>query len=303
MLDALISIGSIYMFILIGYLTKAKFKEQIDERSLVLISIYSLQPILTFWGLNLTPIDFNLILAPAIYLIAVFSTLIIIYTLSFKLFRDRKDRAIFNVVSLVGNTGNLGIPLSLALFSESAVAYVTIINLANIFFVYTFEVYFLSRGSFSVKESLLNILKLPILWAAIAGAIFNLSNLELHRDLERALNMGAYASIVIQLLIFGAYLYSTKIKDINYRLLVSVLSVKFLLLPLIGLLILLSIEIDSRVAAIIFLELIVPLAVNNVNLASLYNCKPVDVTALVLISSILFLGLIFFDIIIIEKFF
>jgi hypothetical protein len=35
------------------------------------------------------------------------------------------------------------------------------------------------------------------------------------------------------------------------------------------------------------------LAVANVNISSLYDCKPKDVTALVFISSVLFLGIIF----------
>ena len=36
-----------------------------------------------------------------------------------------------------------------------------------------------------------------------------------------------------------------------------------------------------------------PLAVSNVNLAALYECRPKETTAQVFISSILFLGIIF----------
>jgi predicted permease len=47
------------------------------------------------------------------------------------------------------------------------------------------------------------------------------------------------------------------------------------------------------IKGILFLELIMPLAVANVNLGSLYECRPRDITALVFITSILFLGIIF----------
>jgi len=40
--------------------------------------------------------------------------------------------------------------------------------------------------------------------------------------------------------------------------------------------------------------LFMPLAVANVNLGSLYDCRPKDITALIFISSLLFLGLSFF---------
>ena len=41
------------------------------------------------------------------------------------------------------------------------------------------------------------------------------------------------------------------------------------------------------------MEMMTPLAVANINLASLYNCKPNDVTSLILISTLLFIPLIF----------
>jgi len=45
------------------------------------------------------------------------------------------------------------------------------------------------------------------------------------------------------------------------------------------------------VKGILFLELIVPLAVANVNLASPYNCSPRSVTVQVFVTSVLFLGI------------
>jgi hypothetical protein len=68
---------------------------------------------------------------------------------------------------------------------------------------------------------------------------------------------------------------------------------KFLLLPLLAFVVLYNIELDAMIKGIIFIELLMPLAVANVNLASLYDCEPKVVTALVLITSLLFLGVIF----------
>jgi predicted permease len=54
-----------------------------------------------------------------------------------------------------------------------------------------------------------------------------------------------------------------------------------------------NIELDLIIKKIIFVELMMPLAVANVNLASLYECKPKVVTALVMVTSVLFLGIVF----------
>jgi predicted permease len=41
------------------------------------------------------------------------------------------------------------------------------------------------------------------------------------------------------------------------------------------------------------MEMMTPLAVANINLASLYDCRPKDVTSLILLSTLLFIPLLF----------
>ena len=115
--------------------------------------------------------------------------------------------------------------------------------------------------------------------------------------------MGAYTSMVIQLLIFGMYLYSVKIKTIPWHLSLHISFVKHILLPFIGIVIVIYFtNLNSFVASILIMELMVPLAVNNVNLAALYNCKPSNVAATILISTTLFVFLLYFYIEIINYF-
>ena len=105
--------------------------------------------------------------------------------------------------------------------------------------------------------------------------------------------MGAYASITMQLILFGIYLYGTKVREINRTLISWVISFKFLLLPTLAFVVLSFLELDSMIKGIIFIELLTPLAIANVNLSSLYDCEPKIVTALVFITSLLFLAVIF----------
>ena len=79
------------------------------------------------------------------------------------------------------------------------------------------------------------------------------------------LMMGAYASMTMQLFLFGLYLYGNKIKEISKSLVIWVMSFKFLILPLVAFLVLYNIELDSMIKGIIFIELMMPLAIANVN--------------------------------------
>jgi hypothetical protein len=296
MSSIIFSILTIYIFIVIGYVAKRIFKEQIDDRTITLINVYFLQVFLTFWGLLIHPVDITLLYAPAIYLVIVAIALVVVTLFAHKLFKKKKEYSIAMVAALIGNTANLGIPLNIAIFGETSIPYATVVNLVNIFIVYTLGVYFYSRGNFDIKTSLLNILKLPILWAAIIAITLSAYHYRPSDVIMNMLMMGAYASITMQLFLFGIYLYGTKIREINRTLISWVVVFKFILLPLLAFILLYNIELDSMVKGVIFMELLMPLAIANVNLSSLYDCEPKIVTALVLITSVLFLGVVFLGI-------
>jgi hypothetical protein len=292
-LETLISLLGIYLFIAVGFGAKWTFKEKIDDRTITLLSVYFLQIFLTFWGLLKRPIDTELLLAPSIYLAITLIALLLMIPLAKLLFTDTKERSIATVAALIGNTGNLGIPLGIAMFGEQSVPYMTLINLVNVFVVYTIGVFYYSRGEFSVRDSLMNIIKLPVLWAAMVAIALNLIDYHPSVAVDKTLMMGAYASMTMQLVLFGIYLYGIKLGELNTKLSLWVSGTKFILIPIIAWMVLGQIKMDSSIKGIVFLELMVPLAVANVNLASLYNCSPRTVTVEVFVTSVLFLGIAF----------
>ncbi|MGZ8548614.1 MAG: AEC family transporter [Sulfuricurvum sp.] len=291
--ETLISLLGIYLFIAVGFGAKWAFKEKIDDRTVTLLSVYFLQIFLTFWGLLKRPIDTELLFAPSLYLAITILSLLLMIPLSKMLFTEPKERSIATVAALIGNTGNLGIPLGIALFGEASVPYLTLINLVNLFVVYTIGVFYYSRGEFSIRGSLMNILKLPVLWAAMVAILLNLAGYRPSEAVDKTLMMGAYASMTMQLILFGIYLYGTKLKELNMRLTAWIGGTKFILIPVLGWIVLVNVEMEAAVKGMVFLELIVPLAVANVNLASLYNCAPRIMTVQVFVTSVLFLGIAF----------
>jgi predicted permease len=294
-MNTLIAITSIYLFIFIGFVTKKIFKNDINEKTLILLSVYFLQPILTFWGLTRVPINTDLLYVPVIYISVILSVLIFLIFISKYLFDDERDKSIFIVSSLIGNTGNLSIPLGIALFGESSVPYTSIINIANILFSYTIGIYFYAKSDFNIKESIVSMLKIPIIWFAIIALHFNYMQITIHPQINKVLEMGAYAAIVIQLIILGVFLSEIKLQNHDYKLSLSVSFVKLLILPAVGICFALFSGLSRDISIILVISLFAPLAVTNVNIAALYNCKPISVTGIVFVSSFLFLFLIYFD--------
>ena len=289
MVSLLFSILGIYFFVLLGAFAKWHFKEALHERSLILVSVYILQPFLTFWGLTTRPLDGAVFSSALWYLVAVFALFLPMVPLARRFYRDKKRRAVFLIASLVGNTGNLGIPLGIAIFGEASIPYTTLINLANVFFVNIIGVYIYSSGSFSPKESVMNVIKMPILWSAVAALFVDLMGWHVPEVIENDLKIGAYASIAMQLLLFGIYLSQVRVNHIDWALAKGVGTVKFLLLPLAGWLTAHWVGLDRLTTDILVMELMTPLAIANVNFAALFDCRPKEVAALVFLSSIFFL--------------
>ncbi len=293
MIETLLSILFVYVFILLGYMAKRIFKEEMNPKTLTLMSVYFLQPFVTIWGFSTARLHSEHLYVPLIYLAIILLLLFPTILLGKALFNDPKERAIFSIAGFVGNTGNIGIPLGIALFGEASVIYTTLINIANVFVVYIIGVYIYSRGSFSIRESLLNIIRIPIIPASIVAILINIYEVPLSTEIIEFFKMGAYAGIVLQLFLLGTFLQGICIKELHPKLFIGTISQKFIMVPLATALILSLTELPLFVQGVIFMEMMVPLAVANINLASLYNCRPKDVTSLILLSTLLFMPLLF----------
>ncbi len=293
MISTLLSIIFVYVFILLGYLAKRIFKEDISTKTLTLMSVYFLQPFVTIWGFSTAKLHTEHIYVPLLYLGIILLVLLPTIFLGKLIFTDIKDRAIFSIAGFVGNTGNIGIPLGIALFGEDSVIYTTLINIANVFVVYIIGVYIYSRGSFNIQDSLFNIIKIPIIPASLIAILINIYDIPISTQIQEFFKMGAYAGIVLQLFLLGTFLQGIRIKELHPKLMLGTLSQKFIIIPLATAFILSLTDLSFFVQGIIFMEMMVPLAVANINLASLYDCKPKDVTSLILLSTLIFIPLLF----------
>jgi len=293
MISTLLSIIFVYIFIILGYMAKRIFKKDISTKTLTLMSVYFLQPFVTIWGFSTAKLHSEHVYVPLLYLGIILLVLIPTIALSKLIFTDKKERAIFSIAGFVGNTGNIGIPLGIALFGEDSVIYTTLINIANVFVVYIIGVYIYSRGSFSIKDSLFNIIKIPIIPASIVAILINIYDVPLSAQIQEFFKMGAYAGIVLQLFLLGTFLQGIRMKEVSSKLLIGTMGQKFVIIPLVTVFILSLTHLSLFVQGVIFMEMMVPLAVANINLASLYDCKPKDVTSLILLSTLLFIPLLF----------
>lgn len=142
----------------------------IDIKSIATLVIYAITPLVAFGSaarLDFTPV--LLLLPVATFVIA---TLIGLgcYALGAKM--DKGQRALLPVACGSGNTGYFGLPIAISLFGNDAAGVYFLANLGVVIFETSIGFYFIARGNLSPREALRRVMRLPVLYALIAGICF-----------------------------------------------------------------------------------------------------------------------------------
>lgn len=288
------SIFGLYAFALAGFILKKIFTDEINTKTIVLISIYILQPILGFWGFIKAPLVFDMLGVGFLYFLTAFLLSGSIFFVTKFFISDAKKRTLLSFLGTSGNTGNIGIPLSASLYGSTGIVFATVINFFNIIWNFIFGVYYYARGEKSVRDAMISVLSMPLVWACIAGGGVNFFSLSVSPSLEYFLELGAYSAICIQLLLLGIFIAGIKIAEIEKTTQSWIVFLKFVLMPIMGIFLLSLYQnffggVAPEIIAIFIIELCVPIAVNNGNLSVLYNCYPKKVAESILISYLIFI--------------
>jgi hypothetical protein len=125
--------------------------------------------------------------------------------------QERQTRAAVVLTSAVSNNGNMGIPMSYFAFGDVGMALGTIYYVLTSFLSNTFGSVIASAGQASLGAALRQSLKVPVLYAATAGLILNLTGGQIPETLLRSVDLLANAAIPGMLVLLGVQLQSTSL--------------------------------------------------------------------------------------------
>lgn len=135
---------------------------------------------------------------------------------------DRPTSASFQLSVLFGNVVNYGFPVLLFAFGPGGVERGVVFMTANQVLLATLAVFIASRGHASLRESLGNIFRVPLLYASILGFIVNRLAIPIPKPLFDPINLTGQANLMLMLLILGMQLASTQIADSKKAIAVAV---------------------------------------------------------------------------------
>lgn len=195
------------IFLVVGASALYTLRFDPDPRVLSGTVMYLFAPLLALEGIAGSEIDGAELARVGIVVVAVAVIMAMMGLLAARLMHlnRRTESAMVLCLALV-NAANYGIPLNEFAFGPEARQIAILYYVFSVIMSYTLGVFFASRGTFPARESLVNVFKLPLIYAALIGLIINVTDTTLPLPLERAISLLADAAIPAMLVILGMQL-------------------------------------------------------------------------------------------------
>ena len=199
---------------------------------------------------------------------------------------ERRLLAAVMMASMFVNAGNFGLAVVQFGFDETALAYASVFFVTNAILAYTAGVFIASLGKESVLHSMLNLLKVPAVYAVIGALLVMYTGWHFPAPLERSVSLLGEAAIPAMLVLLGLQLYSVRWSG-NILPLAASSIMRLAVSPLIalGLAVLLGLNGPFRQAGV--LQAAMPTAVLTTVIATEYDVHPRFVTSVVFVTTLL----------------
>ncbi|MGQ9889142.1 MAG: AEC family transporter [Aggregatilineales bacterium] len=205
-------IAPIFLVVGAGVAIGRRFKP--DPRAISALLIYLFVPALAFDGIAYSDLTGAELLgiagvATGIALLMALIGLGVSRALRF----ERRLESAFLISVIMMNAANYGIPLNRFAFGPQGEQRAVIYYVMSVVLGAVLGIFFASRGTASVRVALLNVLRIPISHAALAGLIVNLAGWQLPLPLERGISIMAQGAVPGMLALLGLQLaHSTALR-------------------------------------------------------------------------------------------
>ena len=258
--------------------------------NLAILQIYLVAPIVVFTNV--------MILEPtramAVSAILMFLICCAISTVVYFLTKNRKDGTgpVLAQSAGTGNTGYLGVPVAIAVFTDHILPAYLLIMVATVIYESTLGYYFIARGKFSPREALLKLSRLPMVYATALGLLFASQHWDIPETWHNAARDFRGFYVISGALIIGISLAQVKKWSFDGSFFGTILGVKFIVWPLVALAALfLEAQfigiIPPEHKSIILLMSLLPLAANTAAFAALFNIHPDKAATAIAISTLI----------------
>lgn len=280
----------LYCNVALGFLASHYLK--IDKNTIAALLIYIFGPMVVFSATMSVEINKAILILP-IFFYLFSSALGFIYL---KIFQKTWNDSTSNILAFTagtGNTGYYGIALAVILFEPEIADIFIFTILASLFYEATSGFYITAKGSFSTKESLSKVSRLPALYAFILAFTLNVFGVSLPESIAQYTGQFKVVFSIMGMMLLGMGINGLrKGTGVDKKFLQHSLCAKHIIWPglVCGFIFLdkcIFNLLNDDLYKVMFVFSIVPLAGNTVTLAILLKAQPEKAAIAVLLSNVL----------------
>ncbi len=179
---------------------------------------------------------------------------------------------------IFSNTGNLGLPLAFFAFGEVGLAHAIIVFAVMVIYSFSIGIWMVAG-----RASLIGLIKEPVVWGTILGAVFMVLGWQTPVFLTNSLELAGQPAIPLMLVTLGVALARLKIGDYALTFFLSV--IKYAICLGVALAVGLWFGLDKLSLSILVLQISTPVAVTSYLLAERYGSDSQKVAGLVVAST------------------
>lgn len=200
----------------------------------------------------------------------------------------RSLAASFANSTLLTNNGNIGIPVNAMAFKQDpyALSIQVMVVTFELFTTFTFGLFNVSRAVSGYRNSLLQFVKMPVIYAIVLGALLRLAHIQVPTTLLSPLSTIADGMLSFALLSIGAQIVSTPLKQNTSAVLLSSF-VRLAAAPASAWLLLHLLNVHGITAQALMIASAIPTSRNSAALALEYGSEPGFAAQAVLFSTLL----------------
>lgn len=276
----------IFIQISLGYIVKKI--TNFNNKTLATIQFYIIIPALLFVSMYNTKIDRTIAIKISLHSVIIFVVLYILGAVLCKLFKYNKatSSSFTNSICLY-NSGNFCLPLVQILYNNPiAVSVQIIIMTIQSIVTNTVGIYSISAGKKNVKQGILEVLKVPMIYCIIIALVLRGMEVKVAAPVLNAINSLGSAMVPVALISLGAQLAETKYSFKMPKVYFSNF-VRLIISPILAYGLVLLLGLKGMAAEVAVISSAAPTAVNSVLLAIQYDSDPDFASQAVFFSTII----------------
>lgn len=276
-------IAPVMLVAALGFVLARKFS--FDSRTLSRLSLYLFSPALTFTSIYKSQLgaEFVSIIAFVliIFVVMAVGSFFVVKAMRF----DRATSGAFMLSTLFVNAGNYGLPVTLFAFGQEG------LNLAVVFFVatsiltQTVAIFIAARGNAANRDALLQVFKMPLVYAATLAILFNLNHWQIPEALMKSADLISGGTVPLVLVILGVELSRATLSQDRFAVGLAT-GTRLVVAPVLAFLIAALMGLQGVTRSVCILEASTPTAVLVSIIAGEFQARPEFVTSVVLLSTL-----------------